>query len=285
MEIIKKYQEKKELRDSFNELAGKVFCLNFEDWYQNGFWTDNYIPYSVVIDGRIVANVSVNRCNMVHEGRKLKLIQLGTVMTDPDSRGKGYARLLMEEILRDYKDQVDGIYLFANDEVLDFYPKFGFKAKTEYQYSKSVSVDSEATVIRVPMNNEKDWDKMVQIINSKSQNGNFNMIDNAGLFMFYLSQFMQENVFYISDGDSYVVAELEEDTLSIHAIFGSAGIDDVVSAFGSGVKKLVLCFTPCDTSGYTEEEVHEEDTTLFVQGRAFDELEDHHFMFQSISHA
>ena len=60
MQIIKKYRDKEELRKSFNELAKKTFGLNFEDWYQNGFWGDNYNPYSIVMDGRIVANVSVN---------------------------------------------------------------------------------------------------------------------------------------------------------------------------------------------------------------------------------
>ncbi len=31
---------------------------------------------------------------------------------------------------------------FANDSVLDFYPKFGFKEAKEYQYSKDVTIDA-----------------------------------------------------------------------------------------------------------------------------------------------
>ena len=101
MTIEKNYRDNEFLRNSFNELAGKVFGgLNFEDWYRNGFWKDNYIPYSVVVDGKVVANVSVNACDMNYAGRIVKLIQLGTVMTDPDYRGRGYARLLMERLLR-----------------------------------------------------------------------------------------------------------------------------------------------------------------------------------------
>ena len=36
--IIKGYQEKEEHRNSFNQLAGQTFGLDFEPWYQRGFW-------------------------------------------------------------------------------------------------------------------------------------------------------------------------------------------------------------------------------------------------------
>lgn len=145
MEIVNGYRDNKKLRDSFNELAGKVFGLNFENWYQNGFWKSNYNPHSIIVDGKVVANVSVNECNINYNDKILKLIQLGTVMTAPDYRGKGYSRLLMEEILEKYEKKIDGIYLYANDSVLDFYPKFGFIEKEEYQYSRLVNntYDSE----------------------------------------------------------------------------------------------------------------------------------------------
>lgn len=100
--IEKNYRNNDALRASFNRLAEKTFGLNFENWYQNGFWQDNYIPYSVVIDGEVVSNVSVNACNMNYKGKIVKLIQLGTIMTDNDHRGKGYAGALMKEVIKDY---------------------------------------------------------------------------------------------------------------------------------------------------------------------------------------
>ena len=38
-----------------------------------------------------------------------------------------------EEVLRDWTNQCDGMFLFANETVLDFYPKFGFRRETQYQ--------------------------------------------------------------------------------------------------------------------------------------------------------
>ena len=274
MKIEYNYRENEDLRRSFNELAEKVFGLNFENWYKKGFWKDNYIPYSVIEDGKVVSNVSVNACNMNYEGRIVKLIQLGTIMTDPDYRGKGYSRVLMERVISDYKDKVDGIYLFANDSVLDFYPRFGFKTGKEYQYSKDVDNTGEDRTALVPMADKEAWDKMVRLIAEKEQNSKFYMVENTGLYMFYLSQFMQENTFYIESCDSYAVAEIEDDTLILHTIIGKGDVDKVISAFGSKIKKVFLNFTPDVTYGFEENELHEEDTTLFVMGKFFEEIKD-----------
>ena len=151
MKIVKDYRDTKELRDSFNELAKKVFNLSFEEWYQNGFWKENYNPVSIVIEGKEVSNVSVNKSNMNYNWNILKLLQLWTVMTAPEYRGNGYVRILMDEIMKEYEGKVDGIYLYANDSVLDFYPKFGFVTKPEFQYSKDVINTATDVTYNIPM--------------------------------------------------------------------------------------------------------------------------------------
>ena len=286
MTIETNYRDNEALRNSFNELAGKIFGgLNFENWYRNGFWKDNYIPYSVVIDGKVVSNISVNTCDMNYDGRIVKLIQLGTVMTDPGYRGRGYARLLMEKILEKYEGKVDGIYLYGNDSVVDFYPKFGFRKSKEYRYSKAVEIDNDRTAKLVPMAEKSDFDKMARILDSTEQNAKLYMVNNPGLYMFYLSQFMKENTFYIEDLGSYAIAEIDSDTLNLHAIIGNAPLDDVIASFGKDIKNAVLCFTPHDATGYDKSEVFEEDTTFFVRGKFFDETAEDAFMFQEITHA
>ena len=283
--IEKNYRNNDALRASFNRLAEKTFGLNFENWYQNGFWQDNYIPYSVVIDGEVVSNVSVNACNMNYKGRIVKLIQLGTIMTDNDHRGKGYARVLMEEVIKDYDGKVDGIYLFANDSVLEFYPKFGFKKAKEYQYSKEVTISGKCKAQNIPLTDKTDFDRVCKILDTNDQNAQLYMVGNPGLYMFYLSQFMTENLFYIEECSSYAVAEMEDDTLILHTIIGNGAVDEVIRAFGSQVKKVILCFTPKDTGGFEKTELHEEDTTFFVQGKFFKDNQNEEYMMQAITHA
>ena len=74
MNIIHGYRGDKALRDSFNALAEQTFGLNFEGWYQNGFWGENYDPHSVVIGGKVVSNVSVNRTDLVFGGRRYRIL-------------------------------------------------------------------------------------------------------------------------------------------------------------------------------------------------------------------
>ena len=76
-------------------------------------------------EGRVVSNVSVNRIRFDLGGKKKDYIQIGTVMTDEKYRGKGLNGQIMERVLKEYEGKADGIYLFANDSVLNYYPKFG----------------------------------------------------------------------------------------------------------------------------------------------------------------
>ena len=283
--IVSNYQKNKSLRDSFNELSKSIFGLDFEPWYQNGFWNDKYIPYSILIDNKIVSNVSVNICDFKFKGKDIHLIQLGTIMTDKAYQGKGLAKTLINHILKEYEDKVDGIYLFANDSVLDFYPKFGFVTMKQFQCSKEISLSNEKSSILVSMNYKEDWSKMVEIIKAKPQNSMFYMTKNIDLYMFYLSQFMKDNVFYLKEEDTYVIAETQGETLTLHAIFGTASLDDVIQSFGKDIQKVVLGFTPTNIKGYKVEELVEDDTTLFVKGKFFENHENLELLFPQLSRA
>ena len=89
------------------------------------------------MDGnKLVANesVSIMKINILEEERIY--IQIGTVMTDEEYRNQGLSRFLMEKVLSEWENKCDCIYLFANDTVLDFNPKFGFERVYEYQCSQ-----------------------------------------------------------------------------------------------------------------------------------------------------
>ena len=125
-QFIKDYKENEELRNSFFELTHSVFGLDLKSWYEKGYWGSRYIPFSYALDNQIIANVSANALNTVIEGKKKSAIQIGTVMTHPDYRNKGFSAKLMNQVLQEYEDKCDFIYLFANETVLDYYSKFSF---------------------------------------------------------------------------------------------------------------------------------------------------------------
>ena len=79
------------LRNSFIDLAIKTFDLSFKEWYRKGYWTDAYIPYALVSNNKVIANASANIIDLVWQDEPRRYIQIGTVMTDVDSRDKGLA--------------------------------------------------------------------------------------------------------------------------------------------------------------------------------------------------
>lgn len=286
-EVIKDYRRDDALRASFNALAGKTFGIDFEDWYQNGYWTDAYNPHSIVIDGKIAANVSVNHTDFVRKGERLRLIQLGTVMTGEEYRNRGLIRQIMETIEADYADKADGIYLFANDSVLDFYPKFGFREAQEYQYDKTLHTRRERTMERVPMERKEDWDKVERAVKESVCNGAFDQAGNSSLIMFYLTKYMRENVYCEKNLEVYVVAETEGKSLLLHQVFSrrEADLAKVTAAFGKEIERVSLGFTPKNPEEFECSLLKEEDTTLFVKGKAFDDFDRERMRFPVLARA
>ena len=285
MNILSGYRNDSALRDSFNALAEQTFGLHFEGWYQNGFWGDNYDPHSIVIDGEVAANVSVNRTDLVFGGKRYHILQLGTVMTAPEHRGKGYGRAIMDYIEKTYAD-VDGIYLFANDTVVDYYPRFGFRPAREMAYSKSFGLTGENKTEQVLMDGPAAWEKLAAAMEKSTFREGCPMVDNPGLIFFYVSQFMQEAVYFVPHLDAWVIAEPEEGRLTIHNIFADSTvtIEDVVRAFGN-VGRVHLGFAPADPTGWEISELREEDTHFFVKGAVFEEFEERGLRIPSLSHA
>lgn len=286
-EVIKDYRRDDALRASFNALAGKTFGIDFEDWYQNGYWTDAYNPHSIVIDGEIAANVSVNHTDFVRKGERLRLIQLGTVMTGEEYRNRGLIRRIMETIEADYADKADGIYLFANDSVLDFYPKFGFREAQEYQYDKTLHTRKERTMERVSMERKEDWDKVERAVKESVCNGAFDQAGNSSLIMFYLTKYMRENVYYEKNLEVYAVAETEGKSLLLHQVFSrwEADLAKVTAAFGKEIERVSLGFTPKNPEEFECSLLKEEDTTLFVKGKAFDDFDRERMRFPVLARA
>lgn len=285
--FVKGYKDEEALRHSFNRLAESTFGIEFENWYSWGYWTDRYIPYSIACGDRIVANVSVNRMQFDSCGTRKNYIQLGTVMTDAAHRNQGLIRYLMERISEEYEETVDGMYLFANNSVLDFYPKFGFRESREYQHSRPVRGQGERTAVSVPMESGGDRAEFLQAVEESTCQSAFGMRGNSQLIMFYAAMSMRDCVYYVESERAYVIAETEGEKLILHDLFApeKVSLDQVIQAFGKEVKEVCLGFTPAEQEGYRMTELKEEDTTLFVKGNDLEDFWKENKRFPSLSHA
>ncbi|TCL57973.1 acetyltransferase (GNAT) family protein [Kineothrix alysoides] len=295
-------RDNEKLRASFNELTQKVYGFNFIEWYERGQWGDKYIPHVLEDNGKVVSNVSVNLMEFDVSGEKKKYIQLGTVMTDPDYRGQGLNRYIMEKILEEYRGKADGIYLFGNDSVLEYYPRFGFTPIKEYEYSRKVYRENGAItsmgrnayrIEKMDMSYKGTCDKLYSAITEydssvrgNNQNDGFSMCDNLGLYQFWLAAEFKESVYYLPDMGAYIIADLKADTLKIYQMIGKDAIDvdKLAASFGS-VSEIKLGFTPAKKEGYDINPHIVEDSTLFIMGDSLKLVETEKMMFPEISHA
>lgn len=284
--FVKDYKEDVSLRKSLSDLAERAFGIQLENWYQTGYWKDKYIPYSIVADEKVVANVSVNLMDFIENGNVKHLVQLGTVITDKKYERQGLSRYLIEAILEDYSNKVEGIYLFANDTVLDFYPKFGFSKSKEYQYLRIVKNSCRETAILRPMNDRSDWKLLEQAIKDRVYLGAFEM-ENLDLSMFYATSILRNNVYYLEETDTYVLADVKGSTLRLYSILSKQYIseDVVIESFGDKITKVIFEYTPINVAACEKNERKEEDTTLFVMGEGLVGFEQEEKMFPAISHA
>ncbi|AJQ27946.1 hypothetical protein JBW_02602 [Pelosinus fermentans JBW45] len=282
------YKDNDVLRGGFNRLTKQTYGFDFEQWYQDGYWGNSYIPHSVLDGEMLVANVSISIINFSVLEKNKRYIQIGTVMTDQRYRNQGLSRFLMEKIIDQWEENCDLIYLFANDSVIDFYPKFGFSPINEYQYYKQATyIKHSFNVIPLDMSVDKNRQLVFAKALQAASLSKIAMQSNASLIMFYLTSFMKNHVYYIEEIDTVAVAEYDENILCIHDVFGRQDVlEEVVNIMlTENVQKVILGFSPCNDTSYNIELLKEEDTTLFVKGNDMKIFSDNKIRFPILSHA
>lgn len=282
---IKAYKDNDKMRTRLNELTEKTFGFDFENWYSNGFWGDKFIPHSLIDDDKVIANVSVSLMDFDLDGTEKHYIQIGTVMTDKNYRGQGLSRYLMERVIDEYKESSDGVYLFGNDSVINFYPKFGFIRSKEYQYSKDVySINNIKKIQQVDMSDKVKSKAFFNTVSNSISNDRFTM-NNLGLIAFWT--IWSSSVYYLAEEDAYIIADAEGENLFIKQIIAGhkVNLETVINSFGNDIKNVRLGFTPYDAAGYIIDEYHEEDCTLFILGKDLENIENKKLIFPTLSHA
>ncbi|PJJ26862.1 GNAT family N-acetyltransferase [Lacrimispora celerecrescens] len=275
------------LRHSYNSLAEKTFGLSFEDFYQNGYWTDKYIPYSLIDDGKVIANASVNIFKSRYNGKEKRCIQIGTVMTDLDYRNQGLSRYLIERILSEWKETCDIMYLFANDRVLNFYPKFGFVKAVEYQCSRPIT-PTKGRVRKLDMSHAGDRALLKRYYTKSNPYSALTMEDNYELLMFYCTSPMKDCVYFLEDFDAVIIASNKNEVLTCYDIFskGDYSLTDMVSRVAEPqIHTVVFGFTPAEHEAFHSQILEEEDTTLFILKGKDHWFVNHQVRFPVLSHA
>ena len=265
----KNFQGDSCLRQSLDLLTQKTFGgLSLEKWYENGFWNDKTIPYTLFDGQKAAANILVILNEFSMEGKTKKYIQLSTVMTDKEYRKQGLLRFLMEKVLKDWKMNCDGMYLYANDSVLDFYPKFGFRKENEFQQFIPLTGKNSA-IRKLDMSDQDDFNRLLGLCRHPNPFSRIDMCKNYELVMFHAMMDKKDHIYYLEEYNLVIIAEQKEKTLICYDIYGytDTSLTEVLSkAADSSCERAQLLFTPKNPETGVTSVYEEEDTTLFVLG-------------------
>ena len=253
MDYIKNYKYDDALRLSFDALAQETFGISFEKWYQSGCWTDAYVPYSVISNGKVVANASANRMHLVIEGQRVDAIQIGTVMTDPLYRRRGLAQNLIQDIISDYEKDVDFFYLAADEDAKSLYQKCGFSEIEEVKYSwqnplaKSLEIEPTPITLRALLDLKKT---------SATKGSKLEVVSDEHILAFYYFHGFDDKIYRLKDGTILIADVIHEgEGLRLYEVFSQEmNLNQILNI--TGAKEIKFDF---DVSGLViglEKEIH-----------------------------
>lgn len=213
--------------EAFIRYVPEVFPrVNFRRWYELGGWDERYRAFAIANDGAIVANASLQQMRIVLDGRELTGWQLGAVGVLPEWRGQGLQRRIMPRLLEAAAAE-DIVFLFANEDVLDFYPRFGFRRVIESVFGAGYTVAPSATRLR-RLSLDRADDRMLLArlaAQSRPVTDLFGARDYGGVLLWYWANFYQDCVHYCAEDDAIVIAEQEGDMLCVCDILTRGPID------------------------------------------------------------
>lgn len=267
-----------ERRRAFNQLAGLVFGLDFEPWFQRGFWTDSYLPFTLFDGDVAVANASVNRFTLVIHGKRHRAIQFGTVMTHPDYRGKGLASFLMRNAMDSLRDECDLFYLMGDKDALGFYRKLGFEAvpQTSYRWvpaSGALQGESPGTGRWLNMDNPQDIHILMDLAAAREPvSMRAGVLDATHLLTFYALNGFGEKFWYVEKASLLAIFEQAHGVLALHDLLFRRSIPlvDILPLLPHGpLQEVSLGFTPDrmelrPEDGLLQAETMEMDDAFFV---------------------
>ncbi|MBF2454199.1 GNAT family N-acetyltransferase [Listeria seeligeri] len=288
-QLISDYKDNELYRKTFNDLAESTFDINFEEWYKQGFWNDKYVCYSYLDKNKAIANVSINKMDLIYQGNDYRALQIGTVMTHPDYRNQGLAQELINHVISKYEQDYDFFYLFANDTVLDFYPKFGFERVEESSFTVDATSLKKRNykIKKLSPDDELDFQLISRIVSNRVPLSSILEVKNSeDLLMFYLLIALRDAIYYIEELDAIVLYEQEEEDLYVLDIISTKKLD-IVEVLGFLANKKIetihVSFTPEKNKYVDASYIIETEDMLFMRPNLF--TANPYFLFPATSHA
>jgi predicted N-acetyltransferase YhbS len=127
----------------FSFVAAAFGGVDFRSWAARGGWNEDYQVFALTDHDDLISTIGSTRMDLVIDGVACVGYQLGAVATRRSHRGRGVARELMQWVI-DEADPHQPMLLFANDSVLEFYPRFGFRRVMQQRFAAPIDMHPAA---------------------------------------------------------------------------------------------------------------------------------------------
>lgn len=272
LQLVENFCDNPTLRESFYDLITAVFGkIDFRTWHYYGWWPTHYRPFSLLEGDLMVANVCAAEMTVLIDGKEIPAIQIGAVATRPESRGKGLARRLMEHLMQRY-EHIPFVFLFANETVLDFYPKFGFRPQPEVACHTTLDIPAGAPdALRLELANDSDRALIASRLNSRAiPTRLFGAIDFDWITAWHLINVYPNGIYYQEAHDVIWVVRQENDELHIADVVWQKPFDLPAALAGlvadRQINRIAWHFTPDILKFPFDEVVECDDSGLLVRG-------------------
>jgi GNAT superfamily N-acetyltransferase len=236
--------------EAFLRFAPRVFPgVDFRRWYARCGWPRAWIAHALVEGGEVVANVSISVMEVVIWGRPRAAWQIGTVGTVPERRGQGLARRLMEVVVERAVAESAPMFLFANDQVLDFYPRFGFQAAPESHFVVREPIRAAAALAPRIELDDAEHRKIFDRVCARGlpATERFGAQNYGTTLLWHATYSHAEDLYYVGERDALIVARATEAALTVYDVIAPHPFDlrsALPKVIREDVTRIEFGFTP-----------------------------------------
>ena len=176
----------------------------------------------------------------------------------------------MDLVLDKYQNSADLFFLFANETVTDFYPKFGFKQYNEVVHRSDSDIPaSDYSARKLNISSESDFAILTNLLSRRAPLTKlFGAVDYGFITMWHVLNICKDDIYYLEDDDIIFIVTEKNRQLDIWEVIYDDQFDitEALPKIISDKINSVNFHFPPDVLNYKYDSTKESDTLLFVRG-------------------